>query len=185
MKTEKSIDLLMRLEKKTEEHLTTAVQTFQNLEDENLLRPAAHGGWSIAQCLEHLNRYGNFYLPQIKLAIEKSQAAHDYFKSGWFGNYFTNMMDPSSRKNYKAFKEYIPPLELRAHEVVAEFIHQQETLLNYLCRASKADLNIRVPISITSFVKLKLGDVFQFLIMHNERHMRQAKRNCQRENQFV
>jgi hypothetical protein len=177
MKTEKSIALLARLEMKTEEHLAVAVRTFQNLDDERLLRPSSQGGWSIAQCLDHLNRYGNFYLPQIKLAIEKSQTAHEHFKNGWFGNYFTNMMDPAAGKKYKAFREYIPPSDVPARETVAEFIQQQETLLVYLRRAAKADLNVRVPVSITSLVKLKLGDVFQFLIMHNERHMQQAKRN--------
>lgn len=179
MKTEKSIDLLARLEGKTEEHMTAAVQTFQNLSDMVLLQPSPQEGWSIAQCLDHLNRYGHYYLPQIKSAIGKQPkpANTEFFKSGWFGNYFTNMMDPKSGKQYKAFKEYVPAQQLNAHAVVAEFIHQQETLLTYLNKAANADLTTRVPISITSLIKLKLGDVFQFLIMHNERHMQQAKKN--------
>src|SRR6478736_5512374 len=185
MKTEKITDLIARLEHKTEEHLTVTVKTFQNLTDTALLRPSTTGGWSIAQCLDHLNRYGHYYLPEIKSAMDRSKRQRDayasegsdFFKSGWFGNYFTNMMDPKTGKSYKAFKEYIPSLELNAHEVVAEFILQQETLLMYLNNAATTDLSTRLPISITSLIKLKLGDVFQFLIMHNERHLLQAKRN--------
>jgi len=179
MKAEKRIDLLTRLERKTEEHMTVAIQIFQNLDDTILLQPSAQGGWSIAQCLDHLNRYGHYYLPQIKSAIGKQSkpSGADLFKSGWFGSYFTNMMDPKTGKQYKAFKEYMPSNQVNAREVVAEFIHQQEMLIMYLREASLVDISVRVPISITTLIKLKLGDVFQFLIMHNERHILQAKRN--------
>jgi hypothetical protein len=182
MKTEKSIDLIVKLERKTEEHLSLAVHTFQNLSDVVLLRPSVHGGWSIAQCLDHLNRYGNFYLPHIKSAMEKQQhpAAREVFKSGWFGNHFINMMDPKTGKRYKALKEFMPSQELRAHEIVAEFIHQQEMVLNYLDKAVKTDLSTgKVPVSFIPLLKLKLGDAFRFLIIHNERHVLQAKRNLE------
>jgi hypothetical protein len=44
--------------------------------------------------------------------------------------------------------------------------------------AKRANLNtIKIPISIVPFIKLKLGDTFQFIITHNERHIEQAKRN--------
>jgi hypothetical protein len=87
------------------------------------------------------------------------------------------MMQPGKGK-MKTFKEYTPPPSLDAHAVVAEFVQQQETLLGCLRQAHNANLNaIRVPISITKFIRLKLGDVLQFVIMHNERHLLQAKRN--------
>jgi hypothetical protein len=78
----------------------------------------------------------------------------------------------------KTFKAYTPPPSLDAYAVVAEFIQQQETLLSYLRQAHDSDLNkIRIPVSIAKFIRLKLGDVFQFIIMHNERHLLQAKNN--------
>ncbi|MEY4902729.1 MAG: hypothetical protein RLZZ292_544, partial [Bacteroidota bacterium] len=36
---------------------------------------------------------------------------------------------------------------------------------------------VRVPVSITRFLKLKLGDTLRFVIYHNERHVQQALRN--------
>jgi hypothetical protein len=81
-------------------------------------------------------------------------------------------------KKFNAFKNHMPPVELDANKVVAEFIRQQEQLLSYLQQARKTDMNrIRIPISILNWVKLKLGDVFQFIIAHDERHLQQAKRN--------
>jgi hypothetical protein len=87
------------------------------------------------------------------------------------------MMQPGKGK-MKTFKGYSPPPALDAHAVVAEFVQQQETLIGYLRQAHESDLNkIRIPVSIAKFIRLKLGDVFQVLIMHNERHLLQARRN--------
>jgi len=170
--------LLDQLEETVNSHLEYAIKVFQNQPVNILLQPAADGGWSIAQCLEHLNRYGGYYLPAIKKGLEKTYANSDTFTSTWLGKFFTNMMDPTkSKKKVKAFKAYIPAPELDAPAVIAEFIRQQEVLLNYINLARKANLDaIRIPISIAKWIKLKAGDVFQFVIVHNERHMQQAKR---------
>lgn len=178
MKRTAQLTLLDSLENQVELHLQESIRIFQNLPAEALLKPASNGGWSIAQCLEHLNSYGDFYLPEIAKALQGNQVANPAptFKSGWLGSYFTQMMQPGSRKKMKAFKNHIPAAQLDPAEVVATFIQQQETLLKYLRLAKRADLHKRLPISISRFVRLQLGDVFQFVIAHDERHIQQAKR---------
>ena len=64
--------LLNELGGKVELHVHNSIGVFQNLSEEILLRPSSKGGWSIAQCLEHLNSYGYYYLPLIEVALEKS-----------------------------------------------------------------------------------------------------------------
>ncbi|MBN8858589.1 MAG: DinB family protein [Sphingobacteriales bacterium] len=181
MKPTNKAHFLDRLESRVEQHIMEAVSHFQNLPEPVLLEPAKDGGWSIAQCLDHLNGYGDYYLPQIKKGLDnaKSYPFKSTFKSSWLGSYFTRMMEPETgKKKMKAFKNHIPSPHPDAYAVVATFIQQQEALLQYLKQAGRADLNkIRIPVSIAKFVKLNLGDVFQFLIAHNERHIRQAKRN--------
>lgn len=179
MATQSVDQLVSTLEDQVETHISDAVKIFQNLSAEELLKPAINGGWSIAQCLWHLNSYGDYYLPKIKSGLAKNYPANTDFKSTWLGSYFTRMMQPGAQmKKYKAFKDHVPAIELDAHNVVAEFIQQQEQLLSYLKQARQTDMNrVRIPISIMSWIKLKLGDVFQFIIAHDERHMQQAKRN--------
>lgn len=175
-----SQDLLNTLEQRVEKQLQESIRVFQNMDEQALLRPSANGGWSIAQCLWHLNSYGHFYLPHIGQGLAQSRAHHNtVFKSSWLGNYFTRMMKPDVKgKKYKAIKAHIPPAALDAHSVVSEFIAQLEQLLDHLRQARQADLNaIKVPVSIAGWVKLKLGDVFQFIITHNDRHLLQARRN--------
>ncbi|HEY6899258.1 MAG TPA: DinB family protein [Puia sp.] len=175
--------LLEALEDLVNSHIQTAVAEFQNMRHDELNQPAADGGWSIAQCLEHLNRYGDYYIPMISqgLTRQRQLVKGGEFKSGLLGAYFTRMMNPDTntgKKKLRAFKAYSPDRELDAHAVVAEFIRQQEELLLCLRRARMADLNkTRIPVSILKWIKLKLGDVFQFLILHDERHVRQARRN--------
>lgn len=171
--------LLSQLEESVESHLAYTISDMQNRTVGELLKPSITGGWSAAQCLEHLNSYGRFYLPELKKALSKSKEVDQLeFKSTWLGAYFKEMMDPkSSKRKYKAFKSHIPSPDLEPFKVIAEFILQQEELLTYLRSAEQKDLNVRIPISITRFIRLKMGDVFQFLIAHNERHLKQAKRN--------
>jgi hypothetical protein len=186
MKPVKKSELLSKLETTVEKHLHGAVSIFQNLDAEALLAPSKSGGWSIAQCLEHLNSYGQFYLPAIGKAIRgsKTNAADEVFNSTWLGDYFTKIMDPQTgKKKYKAFKNHVPVTQLDAHAVVAEFIDQQETMLRYLQQARDFNLNdIRIPLSIFKWVTFKLGDAFRFIIAHNERHIQQAKRNLVLQN---
>ena len=93
MKAVNSIELIETLEQKVENHIQIAVKIFQNLSTDVLLQPSAFGGWSIAQCIAHLNSYGNFYLPHIKksLVVNNDLPYNSTFKSGWLGNYFTQI----------------------------------------------------------------------------------------------
>lgn len=180
METINKEELLQRLDDIVEQHIADAVALFQNSDNEFLNRPSETGGWSIAQCLDHLNSYGHYYLPRMR---EKLRAAlpeeKEGFTSTWMGAYFTKMMDPDTgKRKYKAFKGHIPHSQLDSAAVVSEFILQQEELLYLLRDGMHKDLDaLRIPISVLPVIRMKIGDVFQFLIAHNERHMRQAKRN--------
>ena len=76
----------------------------------------------------------------------------------------------------KTQKSYTPPAALNAEQVIAEFGEHQQKLLQLLETARNYDLNnIRVPITITKFIKFKLGDTFRFFVAHEQRHMVQAR----------
>ncbi|KAA5546494.1 DinB family protein [Adhaeribacter rhizoryzae] len=186
MKPVNKEQFLSRLENKVESHLQEAIRVFQNINEETLLRPATNGGWSIAQCLDHLNSYGQYYLPYIQKGLNKNinLVNPDTFQSSWLGNYFTRLIDPETgKKKQKSAKIHQPAHNLDAHAVVAEFIQQQETLLAYIKQSRQVDLNkIKIPVSILKWIKLNLGDVLQFLIAHNERHLQQAKQNLLQPN---
>jgi AraC-like DNA-binding protein len=183
MPTYQSYQLLNQLQEQTEQFLTQAISEWQMTKASTLLRRPGENQWSAAQCLEHLNSYGRYYLPQIEAAIESAKRsgleATEEFKTAFLGNYFTQMMLPKegNQKKMNSPKDHQPVADLDADKVVREFIDQQETLISLLEKARKINLNkARVPISIARFIKLKLGDVFMFVIAHNHRHVLQAER---------
>lgn len=135
--------------------------------------------WSVLECIEHLNRYGNFYLPEIEKQINSSHSKPEAeFKSGMLGNYFAKSMLPKAKLNkMKTFKNMNPIHSKLDKSVLKTFISQQKKLLLLLENAENVSLNkAKTSISISTLIKLKLGDTFRFLIYHNERHIQQAQK---------
>ncbi|HUC80169.1 MAG TPA: DinB family protein [Flavisolibacter sp.] len=139
------------------------------------------GRWSVVQVLEHLNAYNRYYLPAMEK--ELSVTSHDtnaWFTSGYWGEKFTKMMKPANvyevKNKIKTQKKMAFPNSLNVETVLKEFIAGQDKLLQLLELAAGKDLEkIRIPISISKLVRLRLGDTFRFLIAHEQRHMVQAR----------
>ena len=135
--------------------------------------------WSILECLEHLNLYGEFYLPQIESKIENSTTKTDIeFNSGILGKYFAKSMLPKEKLNkMKTFKDKNPLNANLDKTVINKFINQQIKLLDLLNQSRNVSLNkVKIQTSISSLIKLKLGDTFQFFINHIIRHLNQINR---------
>ncbi len=171
----RSVELLEQLQADVRQLILAA----SHLEKEGrhflTLQPGA-GKWSVAQVLEHLNSYGCYYLPQIEKSLSGSSSfVMEWFRPGWLGNYFTKIMRPGKDgkigNKMKAPKNHTPVLTLDINNVLHTFMEQQHRLLNLLEDAKGKDIgNIRTPISISRFFRLKTGDTFRFLIAHEQRH---------------
>lgn len=172
----KSNALLSELSERTHQLLNDAATLLQV--PDNLLqeRPSA-GRWNVLECLEHLNLYGDFYLPEIRRRIvESSFPPGEYFNSGWLGDYFVKSMEPGkTMKKMKTFKDKDPIKQVLNRDCIDRFIEQQREILTLVEMAKSVDLSrTKTGISISRLLKLKLGDTFRFLIAHNIRHMCQA-----------
>ncbi|MNV06997.1 DinB superfamily protein [compost metagenome] len=155
-------------------------EAFKSLTEESLNFKQDELSWSVLECLEHLNLYGRFYLPEIAKSIKSADSKREeLFKSGWLGNYFANSMLPKEKLNkMKTFKNMNPlNSRLNKEQVIQEFIQQQEEMLRLLNEARRIDLNkAKTNISISKWIKLKLGDTFRFVIFHIQRHLVQAEK---------
>lgn len=170
--------LIVDLANRTKQLITEA-ETLKEKSDEQLNYKQHAESWSVLECLEHLNLYGRFYLPEIKNCIQQGKGKSDpVFKSGWLGNYFANSMLPKEKLNkMKTFRNMNPLNSNLDKKVIDEFISQQNEMLRLLEESRKVSLNkTRTAISISKLIKLKLGDTFRFVIYHNQRHMVQAQR---------
>lgn len=162
---------------------TARVKELQPLGEQLLNTQPGPGRWSIAQVLEHLNSYYRYYLPAMSKALQKARRfpAQQNFRSGWLGNYFTNMMKPGTdgaiANKMQAPKGYRPENAVHAGRVVEEFLAHQDELLRQLDQARSVGIGrVRVPISISPLVRLKLGDTFRFNVAHIQRHLVQVEK---------
>ena len=183
-----SPELLRGLRRDTEELIRIADREFVPLRPEQLLRKPAPDKWSVAQCLEHLNRYGLHYLPAMQSRIDDALARDSHpepaFRSGWLGDLFVRTVQPMQTGSALANRRYPAPTAYNPDrtgtttaEALPTFLRQQQTTLQLLERAQRVNLEaIRVPISITNLIRLRLGDCLRFVIVHNQRHVQQAQR---------
>jgi uncharacterized protein (DUF2164 family) len=176
-----SESLLSDLYNQTETVIEKAIAKWQQVPYQLMNQQPGSGKWSAAQCIEHLNSYGRYYLPAIEKALAASITlpAKD-FKSGLLGNYFYKLMLTDSsgkiRKKMAAPKNHQPSANLDAAIVLSEFISQLEKLGQLLIVAKQKNISkVKVPISIAPFIKLKAGDVLLFFMAHIQRHMLQAQ----------
>ncbi|WP_375560678.1 DinB family protein [Bernardetia sp. OM2101] len=157
--------------------------------DELNFRPNTES-WTILECIEHLNRYSDFYLQEIEKRIDekmdknkstnngKSKLSQDYiFKSGFLGNYSANSMLPNSKgkkagqiNKMTTFKDKNPIHSGVDRGVLETFIEDQNEFIRLLVKSQYVDWN-KTKVSLTlPLLKFNLGDTFRFVINHEIRH---------------
>lgn len=180
MKRIKSEDLINQLQTDVKQ-IIAAASHLQTADPVKLNYAAEEGSWSVAQVLEHLNAYNRYYLPLIeKSMIHISKDTSAWFIPGFWGNYFTKMMMPKNvyeiRNKMRTSRNHAPDKGANVEAVFKEFLQHQNKFLQLLDVARRRNLNtIRIPTTISKLVRLKLGDMFRFLIAHEQRHMIQAR----------
>lgn len=172
-----ALDLIKELNEYIDKHILF-IKSIEQSTTQQLQYRHNEDSWSVLECLQHLNLYGEFYIPKIRKALEKSNLKKsNIFRSGFLGNKFALSMLPNDQmKSMNTFKSKDPiHSTLNRKQVVQEFLNQQNELLE-LIEISKHQNLTKIYTSITlPLIKFRLGDTFRFVIYHNERHVVQAK----------
>ncbi len=178
MQTFNTTSLLDELEERSKSFLMYVDHLTQQ-PNASILEQSEPGKWNAVQVLEHLNSYYRFYLPAIEKEMNsKISFPATSFKPGWLGDYFSNLMEPTNtgklKSKMKSPKNHRPADELHAGTVIDEFKTNQQKFISLLRKAAHSNISdIRVPISLSKLIRLKLGDVFRFIVAHNQRHQLQ------------
>lgn len=161
---------------------TDATRSMADAGAQRFTRIPAPNRWSAAMCLEHLNRYGDFYLPHLNKAVQHPAEHHpDDYRPGWLGKRFAESMRlDESGKTKRAMRSPAstnPTDGSLRPDVLLEFLDQQERYLRVIELARTVDLGQRnIPLSVAPWIKLKLGDMLHVLVYHNQRHAAQGIR---------
>ena len=182
MKTQ-SEALILNLIETTKQNLSF-VELLKQKNDTELNWKENLESWSMLECLQHLNLYGYFYIPEIEKVMLKSKYKSEAeFKSGILGNYFAEIMLPKQKLNkMKTFKDKNPLNSILDRKVIDEFINQQIKIIDLLNKSKTTSLSKnKIKLTLTKYIKLKLGDTFRFVINHNIRHIKQIEYNIKTE----
>jgi len=158
-------------------------QRLRPLTSEQLNRRPAYDKWSAAQCLEHLNLVGGYYLPNLKARLRLAQAsgstAGTQVRSGWLGRYFTATTKDRNGLGDNLLRrprQYAPTGTRLTGTVVESFNRQLDELLRLLLLARQVDAGtVRVPNPLYPWLRLRLTDVFEALVLHIQRYVKQAE----------
>ena len=138
------------------------------------------GGWSVAQCIDHLNVTARTYLPKldegIADAIRRGMYGEGPFRYGWIAGLFVSAIEPPPRFKSKAQKVFQPAPARPRPETLAAFRAYQVQFVDRLRQANNLDLaRARVQSPATKLLRLPLGAAFAVMVAHERRHMLQAR----------
>jgi hypothetical protein len=139
------------------------------------------GGWSVSQCIDHLNVTARVYLPKldegIAEAIRRGLYGEGPFRYNLLGRLFVRSQEPTTRMKYKAAKIVMPAPSRKKQETLAAFRAYQVQFIDRLRQANGLDLaRARVKSPIINVLRMPLGSGFALTIAHERRHLEQARR---------
>lgn len=176
-------DLIHELKSITQENINFIKKKFSHLNDDQKNWRKDPDSWSINEIFAHLNEYALYYHQAFSSKIDRTRFrdTRDVFISSPLGRSAWKSMKLGNAKNvkrkFKAQRAYNPSIhpELLKEQTIEQFTEYQVELLSIIDSAQTVNLRkVKIPISISKIVRLKLGDALLFVVYHNERHMYQA-----------
>jgi hypothetical protein len=151
------------------------------LGEEGFVAPPPGGGWSAAQCVEHLVMTARQMLPLWDAALAGAKPGNGVASYAWWEKQFLRLQEPPYRIKSKTIDSFEPKrgnsreetmeLYLAAHELVKE---RAERLSNL----NVAQVKIASPFA--SWMHYNVAFSFDLLLAHERRHLWQAEQTAPR-----
>lgn len=138
--------------------------------------------WSVLECFEHLIVTGELYFPRIREGLRRARrtGAEAPFRPAFLGRLFLRSLDPETRRKLKTFDVFKPAQGTDDVGIIDRFLAQQDDLRALLQEADGVDLNSGTFASpVTRLVRFTVGEGLTVLVVHERRHLEQARRVTQ------
>ena len=182
--TVRTIDLqpeLVRLKQELLDARERARKVAEGLRPDHWGAPPPAGGWSIAECLMHLNITSERYVPLLDEALRSLRTrgllADGPLRRDFIGYLLSRFLEPPVRLRVATAPPFRPGQIDPLHEVLERFDYLQGELLVRLERGAGLALD-RQPVVSAFNVRLRynLYAAFCVLTAHQRRHLWQAER---------
>ena len=160
---------------------TRTKQLFAEHTEAQLCWKPEPGVWSMVQCIEHLVITNGLYLPRLQSAVERlrreERKTRGPYRPSWFARWFIDQLRPETTRKVKTLQLFRPDETEQDPAVLDRFLEQQDRLRDLLREADGYDLNgPRFSSPATRLVRFTPGEGLTMLIVHEQRHVRQAER---------
>jgi hypothetical protein len=158
-----------------------AEETIAGLREDQLQWKPPDGRWSIAQCLDHLNRANGKILTQLEPGIEraKSQGSQSSapWKPGFMERMFIRAVTPNPPLGFKSPvpPDFLPEDEPDVAQLMPTFRAQHDRFVAGVDTVEKHGLvHIKIPSPVSKLIKCQLGTWFAATAEHDLYHLGQA-----------
>ena len=143
-------------------------------------KPSAEA-WSVAQCLEHLIVINSLYFPIFE-KMRNTDIPNTFWEkysplSGFFGRLLSDRLGPENRKKMRTSRKAYPSSSEIDGGIVTRFEDHNRRLADHVSKISpKLDPKTIITSPLAGFVTYSLDDCLTILVVHERRHLLQAKR---------
>jgi hypothetical protein len=158
-----------------------ARNAFGDLDATQLNWKPSQKDWSVAQCLDHLITINSLYFPIFE-RLQTGNIPHTFLEkysplSGFFGRFLIKAMMPENPKKMKTSRKAYPSSSEISASIVDRFQEHQRQLMEHIGAISPAvQLQTIITSPLAGFVTYSLDDCLTILVVHERRHILQAKR---------
>jgi hypothetical protein len=160
---------------------TERARAFLDMSLDHLNHKPMQDAWSSAQCFEHMTFVGKRYLKSFQRIVQGKQRTTLWMRFSpltmLWNRLFLYGIDPDNAKKLTAPSVAEPSRSNLSHDTVKEYLALCEEFTTTMDQLNETVLRSTVitspiarVITLTAFVAL------QVVMMHNERHLRQAER---------
>ena len=147
---------------------------------EQFAQPPLTGGWSVQECLVHLNLTGGLYLEKLEPLLETAKASGEKsnapLRYGLLGGLFIRSQEPPARYRMTSPKSF-RPVPVPNETVLPTFLNLQARMGDLLNRAEDLPLNTLILTSPESrWLRMSASEAFGLLLAHERRHLWQARK---------
>ena len=150
-----------------------------DLTPKQLTQRPLSGGWSVQECLAHLNVTGELYLEKLEPLIDATKASDKEsnrpLRYGLLGGLFIRSQEPPVRRRVEA-PQVFRPVSALDEAALPTFLALQTRIRGLLRRADGLPLN-RLTISspASKWLRMSATEAFGLLLAHERRHLWQAR----------
>jgi hypothetical protein len=158
------------------------LKQYEQLDTSLLHAKPASGGWSILECIGHMNLATELYLDQIEAKLPLLKEGDRAYKPTVLAKYFINGLgvqkDGKIKFRMKTMKAFDPSATGVPDDNGIERLYDNlKRVSKILYQLEGKDLrSFKVTTALGPVLKFNVGDAIRFISAHNERHLLQLQR---------